>query len=77
MSRQRIAAANWKMFKTRGESKAFMEAFTKLGPWKGAAKAVICPPFTSLDVVAAGIGASGVMLGAQDLHWEEKGALPA
>ncbi|MEK7475861.1 MAG: triose-phosphate isomerase [Candidatus Coatesbacteria bacterium] len=74
MSRQRIAAANWKMYKTRSQAKTFMDAFAKTGPWTGAAKVVVCPPFTSLDVVGAGLGASGVALGAQDCHWETEGA---
>jgi len=74
MARMRIAAANWKMYKNRAQAKAFIEAFAKAGPWTGAAKAVICPPFTSLDVVAAGVGSSGVAVGAQDLYWEAEGA---
>jgi triosephosphate isomerase len=35
---------------------------------------VLAPPFTALSTVAAAIAGSSVRLGAQDLHWEEKGA---
>ena len=35
---------------------------------------VICPPFTSLMALAEALNGTGIGLGAQDLHWEEKGA---
>ena len=35
---------------------------------------VICPPFTSLMALADALDGTGIGLGAQDLHWEEKGA---
>ncbi len=35
---------------------------------------VLCPPFTSIAAVAEALGHSGIGLGAQNLHWEEKGA---
>jgi triosephosphate isomerase len=35
---------------------------------------VICPPFTALLAVHALLEGSGIGLGAQNMHWEEKGA---
>ena len=35
---------------------------------------VLCPPFTSIQAVSAMLEGSGIGLGAQDMHWEEKGA---
>lgn len=35
---------------------------------------VICPPFTALAEVGRAIGGTPIELGAQDLHWEPKGA---
>ena len=35
---------------------------------------VICPPFTSLMALSEALTGTGIGLGAQDLHWEEKGA---
>jgi triosephosphate isomerase (TIM) len=35
---------------------------------------VLCPPYTSLAAIASTLAGSGVGLGAQNLHWEEKGA---
>jgi triosephosphate isomerase len=34
----------------------------------------VCPPYTNLSAVAAVLKGSNVRLGAQDVHWEEKGA---
>ena len=35
---------------------------------------VICPPFTALSKVNDAIIDSSIMLGAQDVYWEEEGA---
>ena len=35
---------------------------------------VLCPPFISIPAVSAMLEGSGIGLGAQDMHWEEKGA---
>ncbi len=35
---------------------------------------VLMPPFTTLTTVGSVIAGSSIRLGAQDLHWEEKGA---
>jgi triosephosphate isomerase len=35
---------------------------------------VLCPPFTSIFAVASMLDGSGIGLGAQDMHWEDKGA---
>ncbi len=61
-----LIAANWKMFKTRAETRAFCEAFD---PPAGV-DVVLCPPFTSLDVAVA----SGRTVFAQNVHWAGEGA---
>ncbi len=35
---------------------------------------VFCPPFMSLSMAASLLEGSGISLGAQNMHWEEKGA---
>lgn len=35
---------------------------------------VLCPPFTSILAVSSMLKGSGIGLGAQNLHWEDKGA---
>ena len=61
-----LIAANWKMFKTRAETAAFMNAFS---PPDGV-DVVICPPFTALDVAAG----RGIPVYAQNVHWATEGA---
>jgi triosephosphate isomerase (TIM) len=61
-----LIAANWKMFKTQAETRAFCEAFE---PPDGV-DVVICPAFTSLDVAVE----SGLTVFAQNVHWADEGA---
>ena len=61
-----LVAANWKMFKTRAETRAFCDDFH---PPEGV-DVVLCPPFTSLDVAVA----SGLTAYAQNVHWAREGA---
>lgn len=72
--RRRIVAANWKMFKTTGEAREFVAAFTQARPAPGGCDAVICPPFTALAAVAAALSGAWVRLGAQNMHHEAEGA---
>jgi triosephosphate isomerase len=69
-----IIAGNWKMFKTDEEAlKLAFELKERLNDIK-VVKVIICPPFTSLSAAKKGIENSAISLGAQNMHWEEKGA---
>jgi triosephosphate isomerase (TIM) len=69
-----LIAANWKMYKTIGESVSFVEAFQKqVGPLKDR-EVVIAPPFTALAAVRASVRQEGFRVAAQNCHYEEKGA---
>jgi triosephosphate isomerase len=69
-----FVAGNWKMNKTVEESRKFVfDLSPVLGEIKGVEK-VLCPPFTALLPVAALLHGTDIGLGAQDMHWEEKGA---
>jgi triosephosphate isomerase (TIM) len=61
-----LLAANWKMFKGPGETRAFLAEFE---PPDGV-EAVICPPFGSLGAAVA----SGRTVFAQNVHWADEGA---
>ncbi len=69
-----LMAGNWKMHKTVREA---VELATDL---KGrladphGVDVVLCPPFTALGDVGRAIAGSPLELGAQDLHWEPRGA---
>lgn len=69
-----FVAGNWKMNKTISETRELVTALTlKLKEISGVEK-VLCPPFISLAAASALLEGSGIGLGAQNMHWEEKGA---
>lgn len=69
-----VVAANWKMHKTVGEAKAFVETFLPLVRDVDNCTIVICPPFTALSAVAEMLKGAKIALGAQDMFWREQGA---
>ena len=72
--RKPIVAGNWKMNKTAEQARSLVAEMLPGLDKVEAVERVICPPFTSLAPIAAMLAGSGVGLGAQNLHWEEKGA---
>ncbi len=72
--RKRIVAGNWKMYKTVPEATELAAAIAAAAPKDGGSEIVVCPPFVNLTAVAGAIKGSAVQLGAQNMHWEEKGA---
>ncbi|GAB4430784.1 MAG: triose-phosphate isomerase [Anaerolineales bacterium] len=69
-----IVAGNWKMNKTVEEARSLVFSMSmKLREIVGVDK-VICPPFPALLPVSALLEGTDIRLGAQNLHWEEKGA---
>ena len=69
-----LIAANWKMNETVEEARTLVYAMSaRLRDIKGVEK-VLCPPFTALLAVHAQLEGSDLGLGAQNMHWEEKGA---
>ncbi|HMM61042.1 MAG TPA: triose-phosphate isomerase, partial [Candidatus Rifleibacterium sp.] len=74
MSRRPLIAANWKMHKTNQEAKAFMaELLPKIADLKHV-DVLVSPPFTLINAVDQGREGSQVLLGAQNMYFEEKGA---
>src|SRR5512142_1766516 len=73
MSRRKLIAANWKMYKTPQQSEEFMRVFMTMLEPHPKAEIVICPPFVNLAVVA-GVAGTRVGVGGQNLHWEKEGA---
>ena len=72
--RKPIIIANWKMYKTRAEASAFCQAFLPLIEGQEKVEAVICAPFTQLDVLASELKGSGVGFGAQNFYPVAEGA---
>ncbi|AFZ46114.1 triosephosphate isomerase [Cyanobacterium stanieri PCC 7202] len=73
--RKIIIAGNWKMHKTQRESLEFLQDFLPhLEETPEGREAVLCVPFTTLNVMSKNLHGSRVKLGAQNIHWEEQGA---
>lgn len=74
MSRRPLIAANWKMHKTTQEAKSFMsELLPKVADVKDR-DILICPPYTMINAVDEGRDGTSILLGAQNMYFEEKGA---
>ena len=74
MSRTKLIAANWKMYKTPTESKAFVEAFLPLVAGHTRDEIALFPSVTSLATVVEGVAGSNVLAGLQNMHFAEDGA---
>ena len=74
MGRLPFIAGNWKMNKTVGEALDLVRRLkAALSGVKGVEVAV-APPFTALFAVRKELEGSPILLAAQNLYWEEKGA---
>ena len=77
MARKPLIAGNWKMYKTAGEAVLLVQ---DLAPFVesayGEVDVAVIPPFTALKSVSTVIELDklDLLLGAQDVHWEEEGA---
>ncbi len=71
--RKPIIAANWKMHKTVSEAVEFINKFKKL-MGNTDVEVVLCVPFTQLWAVKEALKETNIKIGAQNMHYEEKGA---
>lgn len=72
--RKPIIAGNWKMHKTTGEGSKLVQELNALTNTVTDVEIVVCPPFTALAAVVAAAAGTNIGVGAQNMHWEEKGA---
>jgi triosephosphate isomerase (TIM) len=72
--RKKIIAGNWKMHLDERESESLIQGIlSRLGGVTGG-EVVVCPPFTSLSMAGKLLRGTNIGLGAQNMHWEKKGA---
>jgi triosephosphate isomerase len=74
MSRKALIAANWKMYKTPAEAKAFVVAFLPLVATHTRDEIALFPSPVLLPSVVEACNASNVAVGAQNIHFAEEGA---
>lgn len=72
--RRPIIAGNWKLHNTSSQGVALVEELAKLTVDNKGVDIVVCPTFTTLTAVANALGGTNIHLGAQNMHWEKKGA---
>jgi triosephosphate isomerase len=72
--RKKVMAANWKMYKTPDETRAFFRDFLPLVAGHDRDEIVICPPYTDVDAAIASARGSNVAIGVQNVHWKADGA---
>lgn len=71
--RKAIIAGNWKMHYTVEEAVKVVEDLKPLVK-DASCEVVVCPTFVCLDAVVKAAKGSNVKVGAQNMHFEEKGA---
>jgi triosephosphate isomerase (TIM) len=72
--RKKFIAGNWKMNLDRAGAVALAEAVAKRSAEYPTVDVAVCPPFVYLEAVKKTLGSSAVVLGAQNMYWESKGA---
>ena len=73
--RKIILAGNWKMHKNQAESLEFVQAFkSETDNTAEEREIVLCVPFTSLTIMSKNLHGSRIRLGAQNIHWADRGA---
>jgi len=74
MSRKKLIAANWKMYKTPAEAKAFVDAFLPLVAGHARDEIALFPSPVLLPTVIAAAKGSSIAVGCQNIHFAEEGA---
>ncbi len=74
MVRVPVIAGNWKMHKTVPEARELARAVRAGAGEVGHCLVVLAPPFTALAAVGEELRDSRLLLAAQSVHWEAKGA---
>lgn len=73
--RKTLIAGNWKMNNDVVQSLELVDSLKNLsGNFDENVEVLVCPPFTSLCSVKQSLEGSKIKLGAQNMHYEEKGA---
>jgi triosephosphate isomerase len=69
-----VVAGNWKMHKTIDEARQLASEIVSQAASLGEASLILIPPFTAIQEVKKTVSGSRLLVGGQDLFWEEEGA---
>jgi triosephosphate isomerase len=73
-ARRQYIAGNWKMHKTSGEAREYVQRLFSRLPMGNGVELALCPPFTALAATVDALGGSDVKVLAQNMHQEREGA---
>ncbi len=71
--RKKVIAGNWKMNMLPNEAINFIEELTPLVK-DTKNEVILCVPYTDLFYALLNVQGTNIKIGAQNMHWEEKGA---
>ncbi|MBQ4598731.1 MAG: triose-phosphate isomerase [Clostridia bacterium] len=74
MSRRYVIAGNWKMNQTPAQAREFITALAPMVKGKDGCDIVLCVPFVDIWVAAEAAKGTNIHIGAQNVHFEAKGA---
>ena len=69
-----LIAGNWKMHKTVAATRTLLSALNERVASTSGVDVAVAPPFTALAAAAEALSGSTILLGAQNMHWDEEGA---
>jgi triosephosphate isomerase (TIM) len=76
MARRKLIAGNWKMNGLRADGLGLAETLASRLEAAGETRydMLVCPPFTLIPEVVGAVAGSGIAVGGQDCHMQQKGA---
>ncbi len=74
MPRRPLIAANWKMHKVSQDARNFVAALIPLIAQVKERDVLICPPYPLITIVDQARKSTQILLGAQNMYFEQKGA---
>src|SRR5690349_21562253 len=74
MTRKKLIAANWKMYKTPDDTRVFFQAFLPMVKDHTRDEIAVCPPFVCIPAAVEAAKGSRVAIGGQNMFWEKEGA---
>ena len=72
--RRKVIAGNWKMNMTPSQAKALIEETKPLVAGKDNCDIIFCVPFVDIHAAQEAAAGSNIKIGAENVHFEEKGA---
>ena len=72
--RKKLIAANWKMYKTPNEARAFVRDFAPLVVDHTRDDIALFPPFISIEATVSAAAGTRISVGAQNMYWGKQGA---